>query len=55
VVDLFLHYYPTETLNFRLIARNVTDQEYWTAAYRSGSFMYLGDSRSIQASATWEF
>jgi catecholate siderophore receptor len=55
VVDLFLHYYPTETLNFRLIAKNVTDQEYWTAAYRSGSFMYLGDSRSIQASATWEF
>lgn len=55
VVDLFVNYYPTETLNLRLNVNNVADKEYWTAAYRSGSFMYLGEARNVRATVTWEF
>lgn len=54
-VDLFVHYYPTDNVNLRLNVSNVTDEEYWQAAYRSGSFMYLGDARNVRASVTWEF
>ena len=55
VVDVFVNYYPTDTLNVRLNVSNVADEKYWTAAYRSGSFMYLGDARSIRATLTWSF
>lgn len=55
VVDLFVNYYPTEDLNFKLNLGNVTDEEYFTAAYRSGAFMYLGDAASVRASMTYSF
>lgn len=55
VWDLFVHYYPTDNLNLRLNVTNLTDEEYYTAAYRSGSFMYLGDARSVRGTLTWEF
>ncbi len=55
VFDLFVNYYYSDRLNFRLNVNNVTDKEYWTAAYRSGSFMYLGDARSARLSVVFEF
>ncbi|QFU74729.1 TonB-dependent siderophore receptor [Halioglobus maricola] len=55
VYDLFADYYYSEDLNFRLNVGNALDEEYWTAAYRSGAFMYLGDARSVKASVTWQF
>ncbi|MBR9729158.1 TonB-dependent receptor [Shewanella intestini] len=55
VVDLFANYNATESLTFRLNVGNVLDEEYFTAAYRSGSFMYLGDARNARLSATYEF
>ncbi len=55
VVDLFMNYYPTESLNLRLNVSNVADEAYWTAAYRSGSFMYIGDARAVRGTLTWEF
>jgi len=55
VLDLFVHYYPTDNINLRVNFSNVTDAEYWQAAYRSGSFMYLGDARSVRGTVTWEF
>lgn len=55
VVNLFANYNATEALTFRLNVGNVMDEEYWTAAYRSGSFMYLGDARNARLSATYEF
>jgi catecholate siderophore receptor len=55
VVNLFANYYASPTLTFRLNIGNLMDTEYWTAAYRSGSFMYLGDGRSIRAGLTYEF
>lgn len=54
-LDLFFNYYPSEKLNVKVNLANVTDEEYFTAAYRSGSFMYLGDARSIRASLTYSF
>ena len=30
-------------------------RDLWTAAYRSGTFMYLGDARSAQATVSWGF
>ncbi|WP_448212442.1 TonB-dependent receptor [Colwellia sp. MEBiC06753] len=55
VVGLFANYYPTETLSFRLNVGNVFDEEYWTAAYRSGSFMYLGDAQNARLTMNYEF
>ena len=55
VVDLFVQYFPTDNVNLRVNVANVTDEDYWTAAYRSGSFMYLGDARNVRATLTWEF
>ncbi len=55
VVDLFMHWYPTERLNVRVNVANAADEDYWTAAYRSGSFMYIGDARNVRATLTWEF
>lgn len=55
VLDLFINYYPSDKLNLKLNLSNVTDEEYFTAAYRSGSFMYLGDAPSARASLTYNF
>lgn len=55
VVNLFANYHATENTTLRLNIGNVADKEYWTAAYRSGAFMYLGDARTIRATLTYEF
>lgn len=55
VVDLFVNYYPSDKVNLKLSLNNVTDEEYWTAAYRSGSFMYLGEAPSARATLTYTF
>lgn len=55
VVNLFANYSVSDSTTLRLNVGNVTDTEYWTAAYRSGAFMYLGDARSVRATITYEF
>ena len=55
VVNLFANYYLSEQLTLRLNVGNVMDKEYWTAAYRSGSFMYLGDGRSTRLTVNYTF
>ncbi|MBA6339961.1 TonB-dependent receptor [Colwellia sp. MB02u-10] len=55
VVNLFANYYATNDLSFRLNIGNAFDEKYWTAAYRSGSFMYLGSATSTKLTATYEF
>ncbi|MEZ5598241.1 MAG: TonB-dependent receptor [Pseudomonadales bacterium] len=52
VTDAFVQWYPNRRVNLRLNVGNVFDREYWTAAYRSGSFMYLGDARTVRATVT---
>ena len=54
-VNLFANYNVTETFTLRANLGNVFDKEYWTAAYRSGAFMYLGDGRNARLTATYEF
>lgn len=54
VYDAFVNYHYSDTLNFRLNIGNVTDKEYWTAAYRSGAFMYLGEGRNARVTMTWQ-
>ena len=34
---------------------NVTDEEYYLAAYRSGSFLYYGDARNVRLTVNYEF
>lgn len=55
VFNLFANYNATEKLTLRANIGNVSDKEYWTAAYRSGSFMYLGDGQSARLTATYQF
>ena len=55
VVNLFANYSVSDNMTMRLNIGNVADTEYWTAAYRSGSFMYLGDARSTKLTMTYEF
>lgn len=55
VVNLFANYSVSENTTLRVNIGNVADTEYWTAAYRSGAFMYLGDARSARATLTYEF
>ena len=55
VVGLFANFNATEKLTLRANIGNLLDEEYWTAAYRSGSFMYLGDGRNVRATVTYEF
>ena len=55
VVNLFANYYYSESLTFRVNVGNLFDKEYWTAAYRSGSFMYIGDGRNITGTLSYEF
>lgn len=55
VVDLFLNYEHSDQLALRVNVGNVLDEEYWTAAYRSGSFMYLGPQQNVRASVSYGF
>ncbi|MDP5207039.1 TonB-dependent receptor, partial [Alishewanella sp. SMS9] len=55
VLGLFANYNINEATTLRMNIGNVTNKEYWTAAYRSGAFMYLGDARSVRATLTYEF
>ncbi|WP_339724528.1 TonB-dependent receptor [uncultured Paraglaciecola sp.] len=55
VINLFANYNATENMTLRLNIGNIADKEYWTAAYRSGAFMYLGDGRTARATLTYEF
>ena len=55
VINLFANYYHSESLTFRVNIGNALDEEYWTAAYRSGAFMYIGDGRNITGTVSYEF
>lgn len=55
VFDLFATYDFNEKLNARLNIGNITDEDYYLAAYRSGAFNYIGDARNAQLSVSYEF
>ena len=55
VYDVFATYDVTPKLSTRLNIGNITDETYYLAAYRSGSFAYLGDKRNVQLTVDYEF
>ncbi|GAB3091972.1 TonB-dependent siderophore receptor [Aestuariicella hydrocarbonica] len=55
VYDFFATYQFSQQLSARLNVGNVTDEDYYLAAYRSGSFAYIGDRRNAQLSVAYEF
>jgi catecholate siderophore receptor len=55
VGDIFAEYRFNRNIDFRLNVNNVTDETYYLAGYRSGSFLYLGDSRQIVGTLNLRF
>ena len=47
VGDLFIEYKVNENIDFRLNVNNITNKEYYLAAYRAGFFLYKGDGRQV--------
>ncbi len=55
IFDLFLSYSVTRDLSLRLNINNLLDEDYYLAAYRSGSFTYIGDGRRTQLTMLYKF
>jgi catecholate siderophore receptor len=55
VYDLFASYQFNRNLSLLVNLQNVTDEEYYTAVYRGGSIVYLGDARSAKATLKYKF
>jgi len=55
VLDLFANYRFNKDLDMRVNIGNVTDKDYYLAAYRSGSFLYMGDARNLRVTLNYEF
>ncbi len=55
VLDLFASYQVNRDMLIRLNVGNVLDEDYYLAAYRSGSFTYMGDRRNAQLTMQYSF
>jgi catecholate siderophore receptor len=55
VYDAFVDYHIKKYLSVRLNVNNLTDEEYYTAGYRSGKFVYLGDARNANLTVNYKF
>ncbi|HIV70348.1 MAG TPA: TonB-dependent receptor [Candidatus Aquabacterium excrementipullorum] len=55
VYDLFGSYRFSRRLDVRVNVMNVEDKDYYTAVYRSGSFLYKGDGRATRVTVNYEF
>lgn len=55
VWDLFADYRIDKQTKLRLNVGNVFDKDYYLAAYRSGSFLYMGDARNARLTLNYEF
>ena len=53
--DMFATYQVTPKLKAQLNINNVTDKDYYLAAYRSGAFTYIGDARNANLSLSYKF
>jgi len=53
--DAFASYQLNRDTKIRLNVNNVFDKDYYLAAYRSGTFTYIGDARSAQISIDYSF
>jgi catecholate siderophore receptor len=55
VLDLFGSYRFNKQLDLRVNVGNATNKDYYTAVYRSGSFLYKGDARSVRTTLNYSF
>ena len=55
MLDLFANYRINKNMDVRLNVGNVTDKDYYTAAYQSGSFLYKGDGRNARVTLNYDF
>lgn len=55
VLDLFANYRINKNMDVRLNVGNVTDKDYYLAAYQSGSFLYKGDARNARVTLNYDF
>lgn len=55
VLDLFSTYEFSNQLSVRLNLANLTDEDYYYAAYRSGAFAYKGDGFNTRLTVNYEF
>jgi catecholate siderophore receptor len=54
VYDLFAAYRFSRRIDMRVNVLNVSNKDYFTAVYRSGSFMYKGDARAVRVTLNYE-
>jgi catecholate siderophore receptor len=54
VYDLVGSYRFNKRVDMRVNVLNVTDKDYYTAVYRSGAFLYKGDSRAARVTFNYE-
>ncbi|WP_426195788.1 TonB-dependent receptor [Massilia sp. DWR3-1-1] len=54
VSDLFAAYRFNKKLDVRVNVLNVFNKDYYTAVYRSGSFLYKGDARAVRVTLNYE-
>ncbi|WP_426112219.1 TonB-dependent receptor [Massilia sp. PWRC2] len=54
VSDLFAAYRFNKKLDVRVNVLNAFNKDYYTAVYRSGSFLYKGDARSVRVTLNYE-
>jgi len=55
VFDALASWQVNKDFGLHLNVSNLTNRDYYTAAYRSGSFLYKGDARAIRLTLTYEF
>ncbi len=55
VFDLFASYRINRHADLRLNVGNLTDKDYYLAAYQSGSFLYKGDARNLRLTLNYDF
>jgi catecholate siderophore receptor len=55
VGDLFMEYQFTDRIGLQLNVTNVTNEDYYVAVYRSGSFLYKGDARQVVGTLNVKF
>jgi len=55
VYDAFASYKFSPKLSVRANVLNVFDKEYYTAGYRGGSIIYLGEARTANVNLTYKF
>ena len=54
-LDLFANYRINPAIHLRFNANNITDEDIFTAAYRSGGFVYIGERRNAWLTLTYDF